>query len=352
MDGQGQEKGIIQNDLSTLEPFPTTQEQTTTKTRKQQKQKQKQQEEQQRREEKMIKKLVLIFVASTLLVGHACGQTVKQNSTWEQAAKDAFDDFISFREGVLGSLDDNPQLDIGYVAATVKPGEILKMKFQVYDMENVLFTNDEISFITGELFQSGIGNLTHHSRSPDNPGALDFVMMMNDDGGYGEAIDNFRTDVSSVLDINPEQIGQVALTVENTSLSMQFQILPPEVDEDAANCTFSQSEVERIQNVLKNGGFDSIGTVSQVLYDCGGCGHVGATLTVSTADDSGYDTGDDDDNTDTESNLNKNYVYSYSEVTRAELNNRMTGRKLQTGETCEFNIDCESLSCSNTGSCW
>ena len=163
------------------------------------------------------------------------------------------------------------------------------MQFQVFDtVEGSSFTQDEVSWIQEILFdvydREPLGNLTAYDFTPDKPGALDITYETTDDNNYDASLDAVRQNFSSLLDVLPAQIGSLALTVNATDMAVQFQVLP-KYTSASENCSFAENEVDRIQDALTNR-FSDFGTVSNILYDSGDCGHFDATVTITSADSS------------------------------------------------------------------
>ena len=178
----------------------------------------------------MIKKLLLTFVASTLLIGHACGQTVNQRrmlSTVEDDDTSLYQAYLSLRDLLASSL--GLKLDqLGDLVETWKVGDDTSTVFAV-----VLKPEGENTFQKSETskFQKSIENqgLQFISADPDedNPNYLDLIFELDaDESAVADSFASFRKNVASTLGWSTDQIGDIVATVTASELIYDIDILP------------------------------------------------------------------------------------------------------------------------------
>ena len=178
----------------------------------------------------MIKKLLLTFVASTLLIGHACGQTVNQRrmlSTVEDDDTSPYHDYLSMRDALASNL--GLKLDqLGDLVETVKVGDDTSMMLAV-----VLKPEGENTFQKSETskFQKSIENqgLQFISADPDedNPNYLDLIFELDaDESAVADSFASFRKNVASTLGWSTDQIGDIVETVTASESIYDIDIFP------------------------------------------------------------------------------------------------------------------------------
>ena len=178
----------------------------------------------------MIKKLLLTFVASTLLAGHACGQTVNQRrmlSTVEDDDTSLYQAYLSLRDALASSL--GLKLDqLGDLVETVKVGDDTSMMLAV-----VLKPEGENTFQKSETskFQKSIENQGFQfiSADPDedNPNYLDLIFEFDaDESANANFFAAVRKNTASTLGWSTDQIGDIVETVTASESIYDIDIFP------------------------------------------------------------------------------------------------------------------------------
>ena len=178
----------------------------------------------------MIKKLLLTFVASTLLAGHACGHSVNQRrmlSTVEDDDTSPYHDYLSMRDALASNL--GLKLDqLGDLVETVKVGDDTSMMLAV-----VLKPEGENTFQKSETskFQKSIENqgLQFISADPDedNPNYLDLIFGLDADvSALADSFASTRKNVASTLGWSTDQIGDIVETVTASESIYDIDIFP------------------------------------------------------------------------------------------------------------------------------
>jgi len=284
---------------------------------------------------------------------HQSTTAAADDATSISAMQQGYNDFSAYREylsEVLGTQNlGNQVIDvpIGWVSATLTPDGDLQMQFELPPAaEGITFGSDTIQYYTDLLENADpdFGTLNDVSYSVSNPGAVDFSFNTPDDDNYGDAVDQFRNEVASALDVYIDQVGDVIATFGSSKLSLQFQVL-------AENCTFAEGEVDRIETALQSG---SLGEIDAIIYDSSDCGqmcsHIDAVLTTDNTNSDGSDAGE------------MNYFYALaagsagidtttgSGIEILSNSDRRLRRRLQQW-SCDFDDECDSGYCASDGYC-
>ena len=178
----------------------------------------------------MIKKLLLTFVASTLLAGHACGHSVNQRrmlSTVEDDVTSQYQSYLLLRDFLASSLGLKlDQLGDVYKGYTVGDNNSVLTAVVLKPEGENTFQKSETS-----KFQKSIENqgLQFISADPDedNPNYLDLIFGLDADvSALADSFASTRKNVASTLGWSTDQIGDIEATVTASELIYDIDILP------------------------------------------------------------------------------------------------------------------------------
>jgi len=181
-----------------------------------------------------------------------------------------YNKFSEFREQASSILGVS-QGQIGFVTITLDNPDIVVVEFYVYP-ESGSFSESDVKRMKDSLESGDFGTVTDLTYSTDDPGSLEATITTSDD-----EFTAFRQEVSSILGVGEDQIGDMEVLVNSVGEVVVFKVI-------SASESFEENEIDRIKELLENG---ALGTLTDLTYSEDNTGALVITITMN--DDEGYD---------------------------------------------------------------